>query len=267
MSGSTHGGGGYGSAVPVASECSNATVWPAGCTEPVLRFEQVTFGYGRLPVLREVSLRVLDREFVAIVGANGSGKTTLMRLALGLLRPALGTVRLFGQEVGSFRDWGKVGYVPQGAVASSALPVSVEEVVRTGLAGRLGLVRRPSGQQRRRIEHVLDLLGLEEVRRRRISRLSGGQQQRALIARALVTAPRLLVLDEPTSGVDAEARSILRESLEHLVHIEGVTVVYVSHEPEGFAGLADRILEVRAGRLFDLGEQGHAQAKHPTTIT
>jgi zinc transport system ATP-binding protein len=216
---------------------------------PVLSFEQVTFSYGRLPVLREVSLRVMDREFVAIVGGNGSGKTTLLRLALGLLRPARGTVRLFGQEVGSFRDWGRLGYVPQRAVASSALPVSVEEVVRTGLAGRLGLVHRPSVQQRRRI-----------------SRLSGGQQQRALIARALVTAPHLLVLDEPTSGVDADARSILRASLEHLVHIEGVAVVYVSHDPEGFAGLAERILEIRAGRVVALGEQDHVKVTHPTMI-
>lgn len=237
-------------------------------SKAVLSFERVTFGYGRIPILREVSLQVLDREFVAVVGANGSGKTTLMRLGLGLLSPTRGTVRLFGLQIGSFRDWGKIGYVPQRAIASAALPISVEEVVRSGLAGQLGLVRRPGTPQRERIEHVLDLLDLAEVRGRRISRLSGGQQQRALIARALVTAPRLLVLDEPTSGVDAEARSILRESLEHLVHVEGVTVIYVSHDPSSFDGLADRILEVRAGRVFGPGAHGHAhlQTEHPTPI-
>jgi zinc transport system ATP-binding protein len=223
----------------------------------VLQFEQVTFGYGRIPVLREVSLSVREREFVAIVGANGSGKSTLMQLGLGLLRPTHGTVRLFGQDVPGFRDWGKVGYVPQRAVAGAALPISVEEVVRTGLAGRLGLLRRPGRPERDRIEHVLDLLGIAGVRRRRVTLLSGGQQQRALIARALVTAPRLLVLDEPTTGVDAQARSVLRESLEHLVHAEGVAVVYVSHDPEGFAGLADRVLEVRAGRVVDAGVHDH----------
>lgn len=219
---------------------------------PALELDQVTFGYGALPVVREVSLRVPQGQFVALVGANGSGKTTLMRLALGLLRPTHGHVRLFGVEESRFSERGKVGYVPQRASAATSLPVSVAEAVRTGLAGQQRGGRRLSRPQRERLEHVLDLMGLDKVRRRRLSELSGGQQQRALIARALVTAPRLLVLDEPTTGVDAAARSVLRESLEHLVVVEGMAVVYVSHDPEGFAGLADRVLEVRAGRLVTL---------------
>jgi len=104
----------------------------------------------------------------------------------------------------------------------------------------------------------MDLMGLATVRRQRLSELSGGQQQRALIARALVTGPRLLVLDEPTTGVDAEARAVLRESLEHLVAVEGIAVVYVSHDPEGFAGIADRVVEVRAGRLVRIDPQAPA---------
>jgi zinc transport system ATP-binding protein len=193
-----------------------------------------------------------EGEFVALVGANGAGKTTLLKLGLGLLAPTHGTVRLFGTPLSRFRDWGRVGYVPQRAAADSALPVSVEEVVRTGLAGTLGLVRRPSAQQRERIEHVLDVLGIAGIRSAPVNRLSGGQQQRALIARALVTSPSLLILDEPTTGVDQRARSALRESLEHLVHIEGVAVAYISHDPEGFTGLADRVLEVVAGSVVDV---------------
>lgn len=242
---------------------------PCGPTQPhddhapVLAFDQVTFGYGRLPVLREASLRIAPGEFVAVVGANGSGKTTLMRLGLGLLRPSHGTVRLFGEPVARFRDWSKVGYVPQRANAASTVSISVEEVVRTGLAGHLGLLRRPTIAHSQRLEHVLDLMGLAAVRRAPVDLLSGGQQQRALIARALVTAPRLLVLDEPTTGVDAGARGVLRESLEHLVRAEGVAVVYISHDPEGFAGLADRVMEVRAGRVVaceDPAAHGHG---HP----
>jgi zinc transport system ATP-binding protein len=213
-----------------------------------LEFDQVTFGYGRVPVLRETSLRIAPGEFVAVIGANGSGKTTLLRLGLGLLRPTHGTVRLFGQPVGRFRDWRRVGYVPQRPSAASSVPVSVEEVVRTGLAAQLGLFGRLTPAHRTRVEHVLDLMGLAGLRHRAFATLSGGQQQRALIARALVTEPELLVLDEPTTGVDAGARTVLRESLEHLVHVEGVAVVYISHDPEGFAGLADRVIEIRAGR-------------------
>jgi zinc transport system ATP-binding protein len=215
----------------------------------VLEFDQVTFGYGRLPVLREVSLRVAPGEFVAIVGGNGSGKTTLLKLGLGLLRPTHGTVRLFGQPLEQFRHWERIGYVPQRAALDSAVPISVDEVVRTGLAGQLGLFGRPSAPQRERLEHVVELLGITPIRSRPVNRLSGGQQQRVLIARALVTAPQLLVLDEPTTGVDQHARHLLRESLEHLVHAEGVAVAYISHDPGSFEGLADRVLEVRAGRL------------------
>ncbi|MEX0658888.1 MAG: ABC transporter ATP-binding protein [Egibacteraceae bacterium] len=216
---------------------------------PALEFDQVTFGYGRIPVLREASLTLKEGEFVAVIGANGSGKTTLMRLGLGLLQPSHGTVRLFGRPIGRFRDWGKVGYVPQRASGASTVPVSVEEVVHTGLAGQLRLLHRIRPADRERIEHVIDLLGLAAIRKEPIGQLSGGQQQRALIARALVTAPRLLVLDEPTTGVDADARGVLRESLEHLVHVEGVAVAYISHDPEGFAGLADRVVELRAGHI------------------
>jgi len=224
-----------------------------------LELDQVTFGFGRLPVLREASLRVPQGEFVAVVGANGSGKTTMMRLALGLLAPTHGTVRLFGTPIGRFRDWHLVGYVPQRATTSTTLPVSVGEVVRTGLAGSLGLVGRPRAEHRARMEHVLDLMRLTGLRRRRMTQLSGGQQQRALIARALVTAPRLLVLDEPTTGVDAAARSSLREALEHLVEVERIAVVYVSHDPEGFMGLAHRVVEVRAGRIVDLDSAARRQ--------
>lgn len=227
---------------------------------PVLEFDQVTFGYGRIPVLREVSLRIAPGEFVAIIGANGSGKTTLMRLGLGLLRPTHGTVRLFGARLREFSDWGRVGYVPQRASANASVPLNVEEVVRTGLAGHLGLFRRPNREQRQRVEEVLDRMGLSALRAQRVSNLSGGQQQRALIARAMVTAPDILVLDEPTTGVDVDARGVLRESLEHLVHAEGVAVVYISHDPEGFAGLADRVFEIRAGRAVrceDPNSHGH----------
>jgi zinc transport system ATP-binding protein len=142
--------------------------------------------------------------------------------------------------------------VPQRASGATSLPISVGEVVRTGLAGQLRPGRRFTRRHRERLDHVLDLMGLAAVRRQRLTELSGGQQQRALIARALVTGPRLLVLDEPTTGVDAEARAVLRESLEHLVIAEGIAVVYVSHDPEGFAGIAGRVVEVRAGRLVQV---------------
>ena len=235
-------------------------------TVPALEFEAVTFGYGRAPVLRGVSLHIHPGEFYAIVGANGAGKTTLMKLGLGLLRATGGTVRLFGEPVDRFSNWHKVGYVPQRAAARPALPISVEEVIRTGLAGHLGLLRRLKASHRRRLEHVVDVMGLHDVRRLPINRLSGGQQQRALIARALVTAPELLVLDEPTTGVDADARHALRDALEHLVRDERVAVAYISHDPEGFSGLAHHVVEVTGGVLIDAPAQEHHHQPSPTPV-
>jgi zinc transport system ATP-binding protein len=198
-------------------------------SDAALEFDQVSFGYGSVPVISDVSLQVPTGSFLALVGANGSGKSTLMRLGLGLLRPTQGSVRLFGTDAGRFHQRWQVGYVPQRASAATTLPVSVLEVVRSGLAGQLRPWRRFAPGHQQRLE-----------------------QQRALIARALITQPRLLVLDEPTTGVDAEARAVLRDSLEHLVEVERIAVVYVSHDPEGFAGLADRVVEVRSGQLVDL---------------
>jgi len=216
-------------------------------SSPVLELDGVTAGYGRAPVLVDLSLRLAAGELTAVVGPNGAGKTTLVRLALGLLRPQRGTVRLFGTDVTRFRDWSRVGYVPQRAETSSTLPMSVDEVVRSGLAGQLRGLRRLTSHHRERVEHVLDVMDLQAVRRQRVTTLSGGQQQRALIARALVTSPGLLFLDEPTTGIDASAKVALREALEHLVGVEGISVVYISHDPEGAAGLAARTLEVRDG--------------------
>lgn len=232
----------------------------------VLELDDVSCTYGRHPVLNGVSLRLQAGEFTAVVGPNGAGKTTLVRLALGLLRPSRGTVRLFGTDVARFRDWSWVGYVPQRANTSSALPISVDEVVRSGLAGQLRPLRRTSPAQHERVEHVLDVMGLQQVRRRRISQLSGGQQQRALIARALVTTPRLLFLDEPTTGVDAEAKSALRVSLEHLVRVEAISVVYISHDPAGFTGLAQRVLEVRDGTVLSPAPR-HTAPEHVEVAT
>jgi zinc transport system ATP-binding protein len=195
-----------------------------------VELEDVDFAYGSLPVLERINLTVEPGDFLGIIGPNGSGKTTLLRIMLGLLPPLRGAVRLFGHPPGSFRQWGRLGYVPQKAALDRGLPVTVREVVATGLLPSLGVFGRIGGAERRRIGEVLGHVGMEEHGAARIGALSTGQQQRVLIARALVSKPELLILDEPTGGVDPEAQTSFYALLHHLNRERDVTLILVSHD-------------------------------------
>lgn len=196
----------------------------------LLEVERVSYRYGDTLVLEGVTLAVAQGEFLGIIGPNGSGKTTLLRIMLGLLQPTVGEVRLFGQAVGSFRNWGRVGYMPQKAAFDGALPVTVAEVVATGLIPLLGFRRRVGPDAQRKITESLARVGMEKQASARMGTLSTGQQQRILIARALVSDPELLLLDEPTASIDVEAQSSFYTLLRSFNRERGVTLVIVSHD-------------------------------------
>ena len=197
---------------------------------PYVELEDVEFSYGEVRVLEGINLTVEPGDFLGIIGPNGSGKTTLLRIMLGLIEPTRGTVRLFGHPPSSFRQWGRVGYVPQKATLDPALPATVHEVVATGLVPTLGLFGRIGGPQRKRIGEVLGHAGMQAHATARIGTLSTGQQQRVLIARALVSNPELVILDEPTGGVDPEAQTSFYALLQHLNRERDVTLILVSHD-------------------------------------
>jgi zinc transport system ATP-binding protein len=197
---------------------------------PFVELEGVDFNYGEVPVLESINLTVESGDFLGIIGPNGSGKTTLLRIMLGLLEPARGRARLFGHVPSAFRQWGRLGYVPQRAVLDSALPATVQEVVATGLIPTLGLFRRIGTRERARAADVLAQVGMAARAADRIGALSTGQQQRVLIARALVSNPELLILDEPTGGVDPEAQTSFYALLHHLNRERDVTLILVSHD-------------------------------------
>jgi zinc transport system ATP-binding protein len=197
---------------------------------PAAELEHVCFNYGPERVLDEVSLRVDRGDVLGLIGPNGSGKTTLLRVLLGLLRPTCGHVRLFGTAVAAFRQWERVGYVPQKAAFNSLFPAAVSEVVISGRWGRVGVGRRFTGADREAARRALDLVGLSALGGRRVAELSSGQQQRVLIARALVSGPELLLLDEPTVGVDVDAQEQFYSLLRRLNREEGVTLILVSHD-------------------------------------
>jgi len=197
---------------------------------PYVDIEDVAFGYGDVPVLDGINLTVEPGDFLGIIGPNGSGKTTLLRIMLGLLEPARGSVRLFGHAPASFRQWGRLGYVPQRAMLDPSLPATVHEVVATGLVPILGLFGRIRAAQNKRIDEVLAQVGMDRHASARIGTLSIGQQQRVLIARALVSKPELLILDEPTGGVDPEAQTSFYALLHHLNRERDLTLILVSHD-------------------------------------
>jgi zinc transport system ATP-binding protein len=203
---------------------------------------------GGRPVLRGIDLTVESGEVVALLGANGSGKSTLVRTVLGLNPLARGEVSLFGTPLGQFGEWHRVGFVPQRATAASGVPATVREVVAAGRLSR----RRPLVPLRRAdkiaIADALKAVGLTDRARDSVATLSGGQQQRALIARALAAEPDLLVLDEPTAGVDLVSQEAFARTLRDLVG-RGVTILLVAHELGPLADLIGRAVVMRDGRI------------------
>jgi zinc transport system ATP-binding protein len=217
-----------------------------------VELQRVSFAYGQgATVLRDVDLRIEQGEFVAIAGPNGGGKTTLVRLALGLERPFAGRALLFGEPADSFTRRHTLGYLAQRSKLGTEAPATVHEVVAAGrlaAGGLLGPLRR---RDRAIIDDAIERVGLTARAASPLHTLSGGLQQRAFIAKALAAEPSLLVLDEPTAGVDAEAQEALAALLARLHGELATTILYVSHEFGAVERHVERLLLVRGGILFD----------------
>lgn len=218
---------------------------------------QVTLG-GQ-PIVRGVDLAVPPGQVLALLGANGSGKSTLVRALLGVVPVAGGSVRLLDRPLGRDVPWRRVGYVPQRMAAGGGIPATALEVVVSGMLH--GRRLRPPRDRRARATAALDALGVADLRDRRVQELSGGQQQRVLIARALVREPALLVLDEPTSGIDVPTQRTFVDALSRL-RDAGTTVVVILHEIGPFAPLIDRAVVLRHGRVVHDGPPPAARGEH-----
>jgi zinc transport system ATP-binding protein len=227
---------------------------------PALAVQDLVVHLGGSAVLHGVTAAVRPGEAVALLGGNGSGKTTLVRAALGLVARQGGTVRLFGEELSRFRAWQRIGYVPQRSTAGLA-GAKVREVVASGRLAR----RRPlwpmTSQDREAVRAAMGAVGLEGRANDELAHLSGGQQQRVMIARALAGTPDLLVLDEPTAGVDIEHQEVLAQLLTRRL-AAGISLLVVLHEAGPLAPLIDRIVRLQDGQVVpaepDLVAHAHA---------
>jgi zinc transport system ATP-binding protein len=225
----------------------------------VVRLRDVSIGYGERAVVRDADLTVRRGDVLAVLGANGSGKTTLMPGLLGLATVLSGEALVLGDEVGSRHTRGRVGYVPQRQTVVGTIPSTVREVVASGRLPRRPLLGRRTAADREAVDRAIAAVELQHWADADIAQLSGGQQRRALIARALASEPDVMIMDEPTAGVDRASQLALAASIARLVE-RGVTLLVVTHEVEPLAGVLTRSVVVSDGRIVHDGPLLHPGA-------
>jgi ABC-type Mn2+/Zn2+ transport system ATPase subunit len=224
------------------------------CHEPIIRFDHASFGFPGIVALKDISLSINAGEFVGVIGPNGSGKTTLCKAVLGLMAPVEGHLHIFDCACDELRchHRAKIGYLPQKGVVDRNFPVTVLETVMMGRYGALGLFKRPGSKDQGIAVESLTHVGMERHRDMALGHLSGGQQQRVFIARALAQQPKVLLLDEPTTGLDITAQHNVIELIEHLHDELGLTVLLITHDINMIRSRVDRLVLLKT-RLYAAG--------------
>ncbi|MCQ2381165.1 MAG: metal ABC transporter ATP-binding protein [Acidaminococcaceae bacterium] len=217
----------------------------------IISLKNLSFDYGDGWVFHKLNIDIEEGDFVAVIGANGAGKSTLLKMLAHLVKPTEGTIEYYGTDITQFKDWGKIGYVPQGFGKSMQdFPISVEEVIATGLLKPQKTFQRHNEEDRKEIEKVVKFFHLQDFGKRRMGELSGGQQQKVFLARAMVKQPRILLLDEPATAIDTHAKEELYAYLQQINQEAGVTIVMVSHDLELAAASAKSALCLDHGVCF-----------------
>lgn len=217
--------------------------------QPIIEFKNATLGYGKKVVLRAINFSIVTGDYFGLVGPNGAGKTTILRAILGILKPLSGEVTVGGADGSLLR----LGYVPQRDTIDDVLPYTVAEIVMMGRYRQIGLFRRPSQHDRAIVRESLAHIDIEAIRERAFKDLSGGQKQRVLIARALASQPDVLILDEPTNGMDLSSRTAILQLISQLHLQDKLTVIMVSHLLDDVANHVRRIAIVEQD-FFQVGE-------------
>jgi ABC-type Mn2+/Zn2+ transport system ATPase subunit len=222
----------------------------------VIRIQDAVVSYREDVALQGVSLEVKKGEFIGVIGPNGAGKTTLLTIVNGLGKLVHGQAWVLGTLLNGNNSIGlrkRIGYVAQVERIDPRLPINVRETVMVGCYGRLGLLHRPTRAQWRRVDEVLEMVGIAHLAQRPIGHLSGGEYQRAAIARALVQEPEIFLLDEPTASIDQKAqREIV--GLIQLIHKEyGTTTLFVTHYLRVLPSICQRLILMKDGRIWQQG--------------
>ena len=217
----------------------------------IIELKDVSFAYEKEAVVKDVSLVVHKGDYLGIIGPNGGGKSTLLKLILGLITPTKGEVLLFGERLDKFKDWSRFGYISQVVTHTDPhFPMTVKEVVAMGRYSRLGLLHFPTKKDAEKVQKALEQVEMWEFRDRLIGDLSGGQKQRVFIARALAGEPEIIVLDEPTAGVDVKTQKQFYELLQKLNKELSLTLVLVSHELDVIEHEATEIAYINGSLIY-----------------
>ena len=223
-------------------------------TKTIIRFVHATFGFPGVIALQDISLDIAEGEFVGVIGPNGSGKTTLCRAVLGLMEPMGGSLQIFDCACQELRchHRARIGYLPQKGILDRNFPITVLEAVMMGRYGALGLFRRPTGQDREIAMDALANVGMQDHRESALGRLSGGQQQRVFIARALAQQPEVLLLDEPTTGIDITTQHSVLDLIRRLHQDLKLTILLITHDINMIRPHVDRLVLLKT-RLYAAG--------------
>lgn len=236
------------------------TAAPAAyCHDNIIELDGVSFAYKDQQVISDLNLVIKERDFMGVIGSNGAGKTTLLKMMVGLLRPTKGEIRLFGEPIRRFRDWDRIGYVPQKNAFNPLFPATVREVVMSGLYSNKKLFKRVGKADQQKCEDAMEVMRIVDIAGKRIGQLSGGQQQRVFLARALINQPDLLILDEPTVGIDAQTQADFFELIFHMHAHHQMTFLMVSHDIEMIEGYLGKEPRERSGGIKFYVRHSHDQ--------
>jgi len=219
--------------------------------DSVVKVSGLSFKYDTIDILKSISFNLEVGDYVGLVGYNGSGKSTLVKVILGLLKPYTGSILLFGQPAEKFNSWNKIGYMPQNvSLLNPIFPATVKEVVSLGLLSGKKFPKTITAADKKIIDEALDYLKITDLKDQLIGNLSGGQQQKVFLARALVTKPSLLVLDEPSNALDSTTREQFFAVLQELNKKHGTSIIFITHDIGQIGKYANKLLYIEQKIIF-----------------
>ena len=215
--------------------------------ESIISIKNVSFSYsGGVNVLENLSFDIYKKDFIAIIGANGSGKSTLLKLILKELNPSDGEIFISNTNIKNFKEWDTIGYVPQiNAGNIPGFPITALEIVTLNLYNKMGFFKFSRKSHIELVKRALSQVNMLDFANTPINKMSGGQQQRIMIAKSLINNPKILIFDEPTTGIDKESKDQLFKILTHLNRIHGITILLVTHELEIMKDNLTKVVEIR----------------------